>query len=203
MRRPSKARLRFVIALCLLAGCERKEPLTAEKAEQLIRNRQFAREPVYAEVPQKVWWSAESPKDAYDERALRTMRNLQRAGFITVKESSEDGKTTYIGTPTAKGFPVLGTVPSARGPAFRAQICEKVYDGLRNFKRHPAEPTVGHGDLIWHYTNPTPMYDLFETKMNKPLDKPFASYVAFHYADHQWKFEVTVRKTDGTERPGS
>jgi hypothetical protein len=71
-----------------------------------------------------------------------------------------------------------------------------VYDGIRNFQRHPTEPTVGHAELIWHYDDPTPLYPLFETKINKPLKKPFASLVSFYYKDHQWKFDVTVRKVD-------
>jgi hypothetical protein len=182
-------------ALCLLS-CQAKEPLTAAKAQQIIASYQFAKEPVYAEVPQRVWWSAKSPKDEYDELALRTLRNLERAGYVTVAESHDGDTTSYTGHVTQKGFPIIGTAPSARGPCFRATICFKHYDGLRNFERHPTEPTVGHGDLVWHYTDPTPMYGLFETKINKPLNKPFASYVSFYYQDFQWKFDVTVRKTD-------
>ena len=32
-------------------------------------------------------------------------------------------------------------------------------------------------------------------QQNKPLNKPFASLVSFYYKDHQWRFDVTVRKT--------
>ena len=186
-------------ALLLLFACDKKEPLTAQKAQEIISKYQFAAEPVYAEVPQRVWWSPASPKDDYDGKALRTLRNLEAAGYITVEQSHGlDGTTSYTGKVTQKGFPVLGTTPSARGPAFRGKIAEKHYDGLRDFVRHPTEETTGHAELVWHYTNPTSLYPLFETKINKPLDKPFASLVAFYYQDHEWKFDVTVRKTDAS-----
>jgi len=183
-------------ALC--SSCQKEEPLTAAKAQEIISSYQFAVEPVYAEVPQRVWWGPKAPKDDYDVKALQTLRNLEKAGYLTVTESDEaDGTTSYTGKVTQKGFAIIGTTPSARGPAFRGKIAEKKYDGLRNFVRHPSEPTTGHAELIWHYTNPTPLYPLFETKMNKPLNKPFASLVSFYYKDHQWRFDVTVRKTEG------
>ena len=96
---------------------------------------------------------------------------------------------------TSKGFPLLGTAPSYRGPCFRGQICQKKYTGIRNFQRHPTDPTIAHAELIWHYANPTPLYPLFETKINKPLKKPFASLVSFFWKDGAWHFDVTVRKT--------
>ena len=186
----------FALLLLFLA-CQRREPLTAQKAQEIISRYQFAAEPVYAEVPQRVWWNDQSPKDDYDDKAVRTLRNLERAGYLTVAESHDPaGTTSYTGTVTQKGFPVLGTVPSARGRALRGKIAEKRYDGLRNFVRHPSQETTGHAELVWHYGNPTPLYPLFETKINKPLDKPFASYVAFFYKDHEWRFDVTVRKTE-------
>jgi hypothetical protein len=52
-----------------------------------------------------------------------------------------------------------------------------------------------HDELVWHFTKPTPLCPMFETKQNKPLDKPFISLVSFYYKDHQWRFHVTVRKT--------
>ena len=189
----------LLVLIALFPACDKREPLTAQKAQELVAKYQFAAEPIYAEVPQRVWWSAKSPKDDYDEKALRTLRNLETNGYLTIAESHDpDGTESYTGKVTQKGFPVLGTVPSARGPAFRAKIAEKKYDGLRNFERHPTEQTTGHAELVWHYANPTPMYPLFETKINKPLDKPFASFVAFYYKDHEWKFDVTVRKTDAS-----
>jgi hypothetical protein len=75
-------------------------------------------------------------------------------------------------------------------------IAHKKYDGLRNFQRHPTEATTGHAELVWHYADPTPLYPFFETKINKPLDKPFVSLVSFYYKDHQWRFDVTVRKVE-------
>jgi hypothetical protein len=189
-----------LLALVFVAlACSKPEPLTAAKAQEIVGAWSFKREPVYAEVPQKVWWTPQSPKDAYDDLALRTLRNLERAGLITVTENVSGDSATYIAKVTKKGFPVLGTAPSYRGPVYRAQICEKRYDGLRNFVRHPTEPTVGHGELAWHYDNPTWLYPLFETKINKPLKTPFLSHVSFWYEKHQWRFEVNVRKVT----PGS
>jgi hypothetical protein len=184
----------FAVALLALA-CSKPEPLTAEKAQEIVSGWSFKREPVYAEVPQKVWWTPKAPKDDYDELAVRTLRNLEKAGLVTVTEQLTADSGTYVARVTKKGFPILGTAPSYRGPVYRAKICEKVYDGLRNFQRHPTEPTVGHGELGWHYDNANWLYPLFETKIDKPLEKPFASYVSFWYAKHQWKFEVNVRKT--------
>ena len=185
-----------LMLLMFVAGCARPEPLTAAKAQELVQQYLFTAEPIYAEVPQKVWFGPKSPEDDYDAKAVQTLRNLERAGYLTVTESHEaDGTTTYVGKVTAKGFPIIGTIPSARGPAFRAKIAEKRYDGIRNFERHPTQPTVGHAELVWHYDNPTLFYPLFETKMNKPLKTPFASYVSFYYKDHEWHFDVVVRKT--------
>lgn len=184
-------------ALLLLAlSCQKREPLTAAKAEEILADIRFSSEPIYAEVPQKVWWNARFPKDEFDERSLRTFENLKKAGLITVTGGPTPDGAEYIAHVTPKGFPILGTAPSERGPVFRGLICHRVYDGLRNFQRHPTEPTVGHGELVWHYTRPTPLYPAFETKQNKPLDKPFLSLVSFFFKDHQWRFDVTVRKTE-------
>jgi hypothetical protein len=197
MRRKSSQGIHLALAIVLaLVACQRREPLTAQKADELIRGYQFAKEPIYAEVPQRVWWSAKAPQDDYDVKALQTLRNLERAGLLTVIELHDRDTTAYTAKATAKGFSILGTAPSARGPCFRATICYKHYDGLRNFERHPTDPTVGHAELVWHYQNPTALYPLFETKINKPLNKPFASYISFYYKDFQWRFDVTVRKTD-------
>lgn len=186
--------LGFCLAL-LAFGCPGPEPLTAQKAEEILRGYQFANEPIYAEVPQRVWWSQKAPQDAYDVKALQTLRNLEKAGYLTVAESHDGDTTSYTGKVTPKGFPIIGTAPSKRGPCFRATICFKKYDGLRNFERHPSEPTVGHGDLVWHYERPTPMYDLFTTKIDKELQKPYASAVSFFWKDHAWHFDVMVRKS--------
>jgi hypothetical protein len=184
----------LLLSALLLAACGKPKPLTEETAKQIVESWSFRREPVYAEVPQKVWWTPQAPKDGYDELAVRTLRNLERAGLVTVTENVTADSATYIAKVTKKGFPILGTAPSHRGPVYRATICEKRYDGLRNFVRHPTQPTVGHGELVWHYDNPTWLYPLFETKIDKPLKKPFVSHVSFWYDKHQWKFEVNVRK---------
>lgn len=183
-------------AVALAVACGKPEPLTADKARQIIGGWSFKREPVYAEVPQKVWWTPKAPKDAYDELAARTLRNLEHAGLVTVTETVTADSATYIAKVTKKGFPILGTAPSYRGPVYRAKIAEKRYDGIRNFVRHPSEPTVGHAELVWHYENPTPSYPLFETKINKPLNTPFVSQVSFWYDKHQWRFEVNVKKAE-------
>ena len=184
------------LCLALLAfACPSPDPLTAQKAEEILRGYQFANEPIYAEVPQRVWWSTKAPQDDYDAKALQTLRNLEKAGYVTVTESHDADTTSYTGKVTAKGFPIIGTAPSKRGPCFRATICFKKYDGLRNFERHPTEPTTGHGDLVWHYERPTPMYELFTTKIDKELQKPYASAVSFYWKDHAWRFDVMVKKS--------
>jgi hypothetical protein len=187
----------LAVAALLVVGCAKPEPLTAAKAQEIIGDRSVKSEPIYAEVPQKVWWTPQSPKDDYDEKALRTLRNLERAGLVVVGEAHPDERSaTYIAKVTGKGFPILGTAPSLRGPVYRGKICEKVYDGVRDFVRHPTEPTVGSAELIWHYDNPTWLYPLFETKINKPLHHPFASQIAFHFEKGDWKFSVMVKKTE-------
>ena len=195
MRSVTSQRL-IAVVLLLLCTCQRRQALTAAKAEQILRSYMFASEPVYAEVPQRVWWNARSPKDDFDERSVRTLMNLQNAGLVTVTGGGTADGAEYIAKVTPKGFPLLGTAPSYRGPVFRGMICSKKYDGIRNFQRHPTEPTTGHAQLVWRYTDPTPLYPLFETKINKPLNKPFASLVSFYYRDYQWKFDVTVKKTE-------
>lgn len=184
------------LALLIVAGCSRPEPLTAAKAEEIVSRWSFEREPVYAEVPQRVWWSASAPMDDYDAKAVRTLRNLEKAGLVTVTESREGGTTSYVARVTRKGFPILGTAPSVRGPVYRGLICQKRYDGLRNFARHPTEPTVGAAELYWHYETPTPLYPLFETKIDKPLDHPFATLVSFHWEKGTWHFGVTAEKVE-------
>jgi hypothetical protein len=184
------------LAVVFVISCSKPEPLTEQKAQEIISGWSFRREPTYAEVPQKVWWSPKAPKDDYDEKALRTLRNLERAGLVTVTSKASGDAEEHVAKVTKKGFPILGTAPSARGPVYRARICDKRYDGIRNFVRHPSEETVGHAELVWHYENPNWLYPLFETKIDKPVNQPFVSHVSFWF-DKQWKFEVNVRKTAG------
>lgn len=187
----------LVLPLLLLAACAKPEPLTAEKASAIVRAQMFAKEPVYAEVPQRVWYGPKSPKDDYDGKAEATLRKLEAAGYVTVTETNTpDGMKTLQAKVTQKGFPILGTMPSARGPVYRARICEKVHDDVRNFVRHPSNPTVGSAELMWHYANPTPMYELFDTKMNKPLNTPFVSVASFYWDKGAWRVAVTVKKSD-------
>jgi hypothetical protein len=195
LTRPHRISL-LALAAVLAFACSKPEPLTAQKAAEILGGWAFKREPAYAEVPQKVWWTPQSPKDDYDDKAVRTLRNLQREGLVTLTESLTADSATYVAKVTKKGFPILGTAPSARGAVYRAKIAEKRYDGIRDFVRHPNEETVGHAQLIWHYENPTPWYPLFETKINKPLNARFASHVSFWYDKHQWRFEVNVKKVE-------
>src|SRR5439155_4864992 len=168
-----------------------------EKAEEVLHSYLFTREPIYAEVPQKVFWNARYPKDDFDEKSMRTFENLRKAGYITVTGGpTPDGGAQYVAKVTERGFHLLGTAPSMRGAVYRGLICFKRYDGVRDFQRHPTEPTTGRAELIWHYDDPTELYPMFETKSNKPLKHPFASLVSFFWKDHQYKFEVIVRKTD-------
>jgi hypothetical protein len=188
-----------VLAFCALAlaGCAKPEPLTKEKVDELLRAQTFRAEPIYAEVPQRVSYGPKSPMDDYDAKAVRTLHNLQAAGLVTVTETHDpDGTSTFVAKVTEKGFNILGTMPSARGPVYRGRICDKIIDGVRDFQRHPNDPLVGRAALAWHYDNPTWLYPLFETKINKPLKKPFESLVSFFYKDHAWRYEVTVKKTE-------
>src|SRR5258706_11392562 len=57
---PARRSLVLLFAV-LLVACPKPEPLTKQKAEEIIHGHQFTREPVYAEVPQKVWWNARYP----------------------------------------------------------------------------------------------------------------------------------------------
>lgn len=185
----------FCLSLALVFGCARPDPLTAEMAEKLVRSQMFEVEPVYAEVPQRVSFGPRSPKDDYDEKAVQTLKNLEKAGLVTVTETRQpDGTVTYVARTTRKGFPILGTIPSARGPAFRARICEKRITGVRNFLRHPNDPTVGRIEVVWEYVNPTEYYSMFETKIDKPLGKPFVSLVSLYWDKGGWRFDVTLRK---------
>jgi hypothetical protein len=166
-------------------------------AEGLVRGRTFSKEPVYAEVPQKIWFGPKSPQDDYDRKAIATLRNLEREGLVTVGEThSADGMTTFQAHVTEKGFNLLGTMPSARGPVYRGRICEKMFDGVQNFIRHPSDPTLGRAEIVWHYANPTPLYPLFETKINKPLNKPFVSLASFYWKKGILKFDLIVTKTE-------
>jgi hypothetical protein len=186
----------IAFAVSILAfACPKPDPLTAQKAEEILKGYEASNEPIYAEVPQRVWWNAKAPQDEYDGKALQTLRNLEREGYVTVAEAHAAGTTSYTAKATPKGFPILGTAPSNRGPCFRATIAFKKYDGLRDFQRHPTDPTVGHGYLWWHYERPTPMYDLFTTKIDKELNKPYATAVSFYWKDYAWHFDVMVRKT--------
>lgn len=190
---------RAVLAFLLfaVAGCRAPAELTEPKAREILAGVMFEVEPVYAEVPQAVRWSPSSPPDAYDERSVRTLRTLERAGLVTiVEEGSPEGTYALTARTTREGFLVLGTVPSARGPAFRARICEKKLDGMRGFVRHPSEPTIARAEVLWHYENPTRFYEMFETKIDKPLGRPFASLVSFRWEKGAWHFGVVAAKVE-------
>ena len=191
----ARAILAFVVLA--VAACGAPSELTEEEAREILAGAAFDAEPVYADVPQQVTWSPSSPADDYDRRAVVTLRNLARAGFVTLsEEGSPEGEYALIAKTTKEGFPLLGTVPSARGPAFRARICEKKVDGMRDFIRHPSDPTTARAELVWHYENPTRFYEMFETKIDKPLRKPYASLVSFRWEKATWRFAVIASKVE-------
>ena len=189
-----------VVLLLFVAACGAPESLDEATAERILTESSFEVEPVYAEVPQVVRWSERSPRDDYDEKALRTLENLERAGLVTVESTvSPEGETRVQARTTSEGFAILGTVPSARGPAFRARIASKRVDGIRNFVRHPSEPTVGRAEILWHYENPTRWYDLFETKIDKPIGEPLVTPVSIHWEEGAWQFRILARKVPAEE----
>lgn len=197
LRRPDTALA--ALLLVFAAGCARPAPLTEAKAEAILRSQMFMVEPVYAEVPKTVSFGPSSPKDDFDESAVRTLENLERAGLVTVTKSrTNDGTESYGAVVSSRGFKILGTVPSARGAALRGQICEKRVLRIRNFVRHPSDPLVGRAEVVWQYLNPTPLYPLFETKLNKPLATDFISIASIHW-DNGWKFEITVKKDEAKQ----
>ena len=184
----------LLISLGLVSGCREPEPLTQELAERLILAQVFDTEPVYAEVPQRVAWSPDSPKDEFDELSVRTLRNLESAGLVTLVVDQSDDSATFTATVTPEGFKRLGTVPSARGPALRGLIAEKKVDGVQNFVRHPNDPAVGRAEVLFHYETPSDLYDLFETKIAKPLGQPFVSVVSIFRDEGAWQVRVLVDK---------
>jgi len=200
MRRPLIA----LVTLLVLA-CGTPPPLDAKLATELIRRNAIDNEPIYAEVPQRVWWGPGYPKDDYDDLAVRTLHNLERAGLLKVSHVVEkDGREIYQGKVTEKGFPIIGTVPSARGKAFRGKICVKKIEAIANFIHHPTDPLIGSAEIIWHYASPTPLYDLFETKIDKPLDKPYRSVASIRNEKGLWRVELAIRKAaiDPVPSPG-
>lgn len=193
--------LPFLLAAAALA-CGSPPPLDEKLAVELIRRNAIDDEPIYAEVPQRVWWGPGYAKDEYDGKALATLDNLQRAGLITVSHTvDKEGREIHQGRVTDKGFAILGTVPSARGKAFRGKVCVKKIDRITNFIRHPNDPLVGSAEIVWHYTKPTPLYELFTTKIDKPLDKPYRSVASIRNDKGLWRVELAIRKTGVGDAP--
>ena len=57
----------------------------------------------------------------------------------------DGGSAPYIAKVTPERLPDPRHRPERiAGRSSAATICYKVYDGLRNFQRHPTEPTTGH-----------------------------------------------------------
>lgn len=196
----------IALATLTLLACGTQPPLDEKLATELIRRNAIDHEPIYAEVPQRVWWGPDYPKDDYDDLAVRTLRNLERAGLLKVSHVVEkDGREIYQGKVTDKGFPIIGTVPSARGKAFRGKICVKKIESITNFLRHPTDPMVGSAEIIWHYESPTPLYELFETKIDKPLGKPFRSVASIWNEKGLWRVDLAIRKAaiDPAPLPGA
>ncbi len=191
----------FLVLALALSGCGPSEqaPLDSARAEEIIRSRIFSTEPAYAEVPIQVGWGPGYEKDEFDERSLTTLQNLERAGLVTLASSNDGPMQIVTATTTPEGFRQLGTVPSPRGAALRGRIAQKVVDGITSFERHPSQPLVGRAEVLWHYEKPTPLYDLFDTKADKPLDTPFRSVVSLSYGDRGWIVETVVPKLRGEE----
>lgn len=185
----------LLIAITTTLSCGTDAPLLdAATASNIILSRMFDSQPAYAEVPMEVRWGPGYEKDEFDERSLATIRKLEQAGLV-VTETVQEGEMTVVSVATTpEGFRQLGTVPSARGPALRGRIAEKVIDEVVNFERHPSEPQVGRAEVIWHYENPTSLYPLFETAQDKPLDVPFKSIVSLTKTDRGWVVETLVPK---------
>lgn len=187
--------LTVLFVVILAVSCSRDRTLTADRAKRIILGQAFETEPVYAEVPIRVTWSPAEPKDDFDELSLQTLTKLEKAGFVTVKRTSRpDGSGEWVAAVTKKGFNILGDVPSARGPALRGRIAEKHIDGVRNFVRHPDDPSIGSAELIWHYEKPTPLYGLFDTKIDKPIGTGFASVISIFFKDGTWQVRTLVAK---------
>lgn len=187
-----------MILVLIVAGCQKPDEITEDIARRIILPRLTRPEVIYAEVPQRIFWGPTSPKDDYDEKAVRTIRNLEKAGLVTIEESHTDDSSTFIARTSKKGFSILGITPSARGPALRGHIAMKHYDGLKNFLRHPNDPTVASIEIVWHYESPTNLYELFETRINKPLNKEFATVTSIYWKDGGWRFGTIVGKTEPT-----
>lgn len=184
------------MTVLILIGCSKPAQLTESEARDIITSRMTRRpELIYAEVPQRVWWGPKAPKDDYDEKALRTLRNLEREGLLTVSGGpTSDGGESWQGKVTEKGFPILGTMPSMRGAVFRSLIAKKKFDEVRGFQHHPNDPTIARAEIIWHYGDPTPLYPLFETRIDKELDVPYRTIVSFFWNDYEWTVSITVKK---------
>ena len=71
-----------LLLLVLLCACQRREALTAAKAEEILRANMPGNEPVYAEVPQRVWWSPKSPKDDFDDKSVRLPANARVTAWV-------------------------------------------------------------------------------------------------------------------------
>ena len=192
----SRSKLCLFAALVVLAGCGAGDdrPLTSELAEQIVLGGQHPSEPVYAEVPEVVSWSPELPKDEFDERSISTLEKLEGAGFVTLSRSGDDSTGKIEATLTREGFEVMGFVGSARGRALRGRIATKILDRVQAFERHPVHQDVGRVELVWHYESPTPLYDLFDTRIDKELGRPFVSIVSIHREKGSWRTDLIVRK---------
>jgi hypothetical protein len=186
--------LAALVCALLPLSCREAPPLDATSAERIIRSRIFEREPVYAEVPVTIRWGPAYPMDDFDELSLSTLEKLESAGLVVLSRSEEEGMATVTATTTASGFRELGTVPSARGPALRGRIAEKVVEDIANFQIHPSQPRVGRAEIVWRYRSPTALYELFDTKQDKQIDEPFVSVVSITHGERGWSVETIVPK---------
>lgn len=192
----------WLLSLSIAIACREPERITRADAEDLVRATFADREPVYAEVPLAVRWSPESPLDEFDRLSIASLEGLQRAGLVRLQRSGDGARGEVEATVTIEGSRMLGAVPSARGPAVRGRIAERRLDGVGRVDLHPADPTTARVEVLWHYADPTPLYEIFLTRRDKQLNQPYASVVSMGWSEGAWRGRVIVRKTRPTSPAG-
>ena len=200
--KPSDVALAALVVMALFA-CSQPGRLTREIAAEVIRETMPETEPAYAEVPMAVRWSAASPLDEFDKRTLESLTRLERMGLVAIARSGDDVEGVVSATSTPAAARVLGTVPSARGPAFRGRVADKRLDGVGTFTPHPSDARAGRVEVLWRYTNPTVLHSAFAPVSDRPIDVPYATVLTMSWIDGAWRGRIVVRKTRPTSPAGS
>lgn len=175
-------------------ACAPPDRLTREDAERLVRATFVDGEPVYADVPLEVSWSPAAPRDEFDVRSIETLEALAAAGLVTLERSGDGSEGRAAATLTADGVRILGQVPSVRGPAARGRIAVRKIEGVGRIESHPSDPTIARVEVLWRYQQPTPLYAMFSTRQDKPLEQTFASILSVTWSEGAWRGRVIVRK---------